>query len=83
MATPAGAFAAASSGIHSLDRTTEQGDRRMTAPGRKPTPEDSTSPSPAHEPDAPSGDDVDESSEESFPSSDPPERGGPSMAGRC
>ena len=55
----------------------------MTAPGRKQAPEDSTSPSPAQEPDAPSGDDVDESSEESFPSSDPPERGGPSMAGRC
>ncbi len=60
IATPAGAFAAASSGIHSVDRTTEQGDRRMTAPGRKPAPEDSTSPSPAQEPDAPSGDDVDE-----------------------
>jgi len=52
----------------------------MTAPGRKHTADDPAPASPAPEPETPS--DGDEASEESFPSSDPPERGGPSMAGR-
>jgi len=55
----------------------------MNAPGRKGAADDPPPAPPAQEPDAPSRDGVDESSEESFPSSDPPERGGPSMAGRC
>lgn len=55
----------------------------MTASGRKHAADDPTPAPPVKEPDAPPSDDVDESSEESFPSSDPPERGGPSMAGRC
>ncbi len=83
MTTRPGVSAARASGIHSVERTIEQGNLRMPAPGRKHAAADHAPPATAPEPDAPSGDDVDEASEESFPSSDPPERGGPSMAGRC
>jgi len=51
----------------------------MSAPGRKRAPDEPDSPPPTIEPLV---DEVDEASEESFPSSDPPERGGPSLAGR-
>jgi hypothetical protein len=51
----------------------------MTPPGPKPAPEEPRRPAPDLEP---AEDEVDEASEESFPSSDPPEHGGPSLAGR-
>jgi hypothetical protein len=54
----------------------------MITPGRPHAADEPKPPPPAPAPDAPSEDEVDESSEESFPSSDPPERGGPSIAGR-